>query len=253
MSHISPRQIDDALSGDLPALRAVVAHMEAGCEACESIVDGVDLETLALLVSATEAPAVEPSAAELEHMRPRTPEAPSVLSRFRYVGPAVVLAATLFFALRADVPVEAPDGVKGVEVATPEVTLKVLVGAAGDAGFELSERLEEGGVLTPEATLLFEIDTTMASARTLFVVDSSGEATVLFPVTEPALEAPGPRRVSSTEGWVAYALDDVTGSFTVVAASAVAPHASAEIIEGFASERPVPGVAYASITAVVQP
>lgn len=243
MSHISPRQIDEAMTGELQSLKQVIAHLETGCEDCERLLDGVDLETLVLLVDASEAEPVRPTAAESAQIRPFVQKS----SRLRWIGMAVAIAAALLLVTRIDVAPEY-DGVKG-GVAQPDVTLRVLTGLANEAGFELTGRLEEGSTLDPQATLLFEVDSSIASARTLFVVDQEGEATVLY--TSSAVEAPGPRRAAVGEDWVAFGVEDWTGPLTIVAASSVEVHDAAGIVDGFAAGRPVPGVSYASISVVV--
>ncbi|MCO4744389.1 MAG: hypothetical protein KC912_06345 [Proteobacteria bacterium] len=251
MSHISPKQIDDALAGDVGALSVVVAHVEGGCEPCESLLDGVDLDTLALLVAASEAPPVEPTAAESAQIRPDFGAA--AFRPTRWLAPVLLVAVALFAVVQLAVPPASVDGIKGSEVARPDVAVQVLVGVASAAGFKLERRLEANGELSRDATLLFELDTKTASARYLFVLDGEGEATLLFPGDAAAVEGPGPRRVGVGEDWVAFALDDWAGPITVVAAASQQPHPAADVIEAYASRRATPGIGFADVSAVVVP
>jgi len=259
MSHISADRVDAVLSGEAPVakIRQWIAHLEDGCEECEQLIDGqIDLETLALLIEAEEAEPVAPAAAEAEAIwRQSAPRNPANRRVWAGVGAVLLMAALALIAFTGVIgPQDDPlEGVKGVDGVAPEVALRVLTGVTSTGGFDLRGRLERGATLDQQTTLIFELQTNMDAARYLFVVDSEGKTTVLFPTGDPAIEEPGRRKVATGADWVALDLEDWNGELTVVAAASTSPMAPAEVTRLYSHSKHPAGLSYDLLTAKVVP
>lgn len=217
--HATAADVLAVAQGTAPAEHraAVLAHLEAGCPTCEAAFEAaLDDDTLARLAAAE-------AATPVRLPRVRTPRRHLLL----WGAAALALAATLLISVLPTPPTLREKGPTSSAV----VTLQIAVAREEGGRLTVDHLALPGERLPRDAVLLFEIDVDRPAARTLFVVDSTGRATPVWPATdaEIPIEAAGPRRVAAGGEWVAFDVADQRGEVRFVAGASTEPIGAAEL------------------------
>ncbi|NOY26307.1 MAG: DUF4384 domain-containing protein [Oligoflexia bacterium] len=246
-THLDSASLQALFEGDLSAARAraLLGHLEAGCEQCQDLLDseGPSLDTLLRLVQAELAAPVSPPVdlwqgiAARQQPSATQPRPASRHRRWAVWGTVLAMAAGLSLVIlpRLPGPDDTQPGVKGSgAVLAPTVALRVVVGRVTDAGFDLDRRVSEGDQIRPDQTLLFELSVNRSAARYLFFVDGEDQATLLSPTAAPQVMPAGATRVSDAGQWVALTVDDLVGPLTLVAvAGPVVENPDAQVVNAW--------------------
>jgi len=190
VSHLTPEMLEALLDGSLPADRREGAPPAAPEPAAERAMWGAVERAL-----------------------------PAPRRRRGWAGGGLALAAAALLVSLARAPQPPYDGVKGAG-APPGVTLRVVVGRDGPAGFEPGRRLVDGDAAGAGETLLFELECGAPAARYLFAIDGAGALTQLSPPEGAARVEPAGRAPVTWRGqWLALDLSDAASPLTLVAAA----------------------------------
>ena len=261
MSHLTSAKLAALLEGSLPVeeIRALAAHLEQPCPRCEALLEaeGPELETLCALLEAESAWEGEERLPAPHRERLAQEILPTPRRSWRIpggLGAVVALAAALLIFLRPGPP--EPGGLKGAELSPPGVELRVVAAQEQGDSLELLGLLSDGDQAQRQWTLLFEIHSDRAAARSLFVVDGASRLTLLYPPAGalPELEAGGRRAVSVGSSRVALDLGDMEGPLTLVAAaSALALDPVDGVLRPWQAGAPLEGVGYDSLRLELAP
>lgn len=249
MIHLTPARIDALMDGSLSAseARRLAVHLADECPVCaEALERGPDLDVLARLLEA-QAGVSEPLGAEERDRIWQGVTPPRRRSWLR--GPGVVgvllLAAALLLFLLPTGDELTGKGADGVH--TPEVVLRVVAARVGDQGLDLERRVSPGEVLSPDHTLVFEVEVDEEAARYLWALPADQVHLLLPPPGSAAeLEAPGAHRVET-----GYALEGERGELVFVAAASVEVLDADEVLDSWRAGEPLAGVGYAVTTVEV--
>lgn len=261
MSHLDPSLIDAILDGSLPEDQraGLIAHLSEGCATCEAAcADGSDLDALARMIDLLDADPVAPTALEADAIwrgaAPKAAVAPRPANRVLWLALPLVLVAAAAVVVAFIVPHPADQTEKGV-MAAPEVHLRVLAMRSVDGRYLPEGRVVDRTSVQSDRTLLFEIETTRAAARYLWLVDANHRITRLWPASggTAAIEPAGKSRPTVGGEDVALALSDLNGPIRVIAAASTVPLDAAADIEPYVDGGGLSGVGYDAITLTVTP
>lgn len=233
MTHLTPERLQ-ALLASSEADAELLAHLEAGCDACEAVLaesrllDGeVDAALLALVPRPTvsDAPPWRGDAA-----RPRSPKRRFPLAAVALAAAAVlaVLVAPRLFSPGAP---DAEPGVKGVE-APVSLALQVAVQRA-DAGFEA---LADGASVRAGDVLVLRTDASRAARGWVLLQRGDGPAEALAEVDLPA----GAHVLERDLGLLGVSLDGESGPVTVWVVVGAEPLSRAVAVAGVESPSTTP-------------
>jgi len=236
MTHLTRPRLEALLEGSLPAeeRRALARHLATGCEICAALLAeepegegpgggaGLDLDTLARLIAAEEAPAqAPPLPVRVATWRAVQGKLPRPARTRPWVAAALALAAAILLVVIARPPSPELRTPKGDTLLPAPVVLRVVAGQERGGRLEPGRRLSEGDTVHPGDTLLFEVQTGAPAAFALWLVDAAGTLTVLDPPQGPAPVLPAGRHALTRGGqWVAFDVDPQPGPLTIVAAAA---------------------------------